>query len=344
MASRGGWRFGAITAALIVAAAHWSASKAAAEMVLEGECDGSSAILLAPGVFAVADDDRNVLMVYKTGGPKPVATIDLITWLKTNKKNKPDTDGNPRFDETDIEASARIGNRVYWIGSHGRAGDGDPDPARDRFFATDIGADISLSPVGAPYRNLRSDLVNQLKHPFASAYRPDVGKKGPAPESDAGFNIEAMAATPNGTLLIGFRNPRPAGKAQLVELKNPAAVVETGATALFTGPIGLDLGNRGIRALEPVANGYLVLAGPHGPAPGAPDDFRLYTWSGSTTAEPAPLAVSIPASFTPEAMFVDGDTLTLLSDDGDPLIDGTPCKAVSRANMRMRALAIPLPR
>ena len=54
-------------------------------------------------------------------------------------------------DEADLEDAARIGNRVYVIGSHGRNKDGKLERARYRFFGMDLagtGPSITLTVPG----------------------------------------------------------------------------------------------------------------------------------------------------------------------------------------------------
>ena len=80
-------------------------------------------------------------------------------------------------------------------------------------------------------------------------------------EAEGGFNIEGLAATPEGKLLIGLRNPLPQRRALVVPLENPAELIE-GKTARFGLPIELDLDQRGIRSLELVGASYLIVAGP----------------------------------------------------------------------------------
>ena len=64
--------------------------------------------------------------------------------------------------ESDLEAAAAVGTRVYWIGSHGRNAKGKPRPERQRFFATDIDPAAQppgVAPAGTPYRGLLDDLA-----------------------------------------------------------------------------------------------------------------------------------------------------------------------------------------
>ena len=44
--------------------------------------------------------------------------------------------GTPR--EVDLEASTRVGNRVFWLGSHSHSRDAEPVTNRARVFGTDV--------------------------------------------------------------------------------------------------------------------------------------------------------------------------------------------------------------
>src|SRR5438094_602992 len=82
--------------------------------------------------------------------------------------------------------------------------------------------------------------------------------------SDGALSIEGLASTPDGALLIGFRNPiTDDGKALVARLKNPDQVV-AGQPAEFGKPITLDLGGLGIRSMERRGDEYLIVAGRHG--------------------------------------------------------------------------------
>src|SRR5436190_1450267 len=72
----------------------------------------------------------------------------------------------------------------------------------------------------------------------------DAAKK--APKEEGGLNIESLCAVGE-TLYIGFRNPIPNGKALIVPLVNPSAVVDEGKPAQLGKPILIDLGGLGLR-------------------------------------------------------------------------------------------------
>ncbi|NCR43995.1 MAG: DUF3616 domain-containing protein, partial [Microcystis aeruginosa SX13-01] len=144
-----------------------------------------------------------------------------------------------------------------------------------------------------------------------------------APKAKGGLNIEGLTATPDGNILIGFRNPVPNGKALLLPLKNPKSLVtnSTTAKAEFDDPILLDLGRLGIRSIEfwPALEVYLIIAGEfHGG-----DQFVFYTWSGKK--EDAPEKI--------ESLQFPEDRFQILSDDGTiERVGNTPCKDIIDKN------------
>src|SRR5207247_2531869 len=98
------------------------------------------------------------------------------------------------------------------------------------------------------------------------------------PKARGALNIEGLSATPDGHLLIGFRNPIPGGKALLVPMLNPDAVIH-GQAAKFSEPILLDLGGLGIRDMAYWDGQYTIIAGPSA----GKRQSRLYEWLGGTT-------------------------------------------------------------
>lgn len=316
-----------------------------------GACDGSAAVALERDRFAVADDDSNVLNVYRMGQEAAILELDLDQFLETPKKKKLGPDGKPVFKEADIEGAARVGDRIYWIGSHGRDSDGNAEPGRSRLFATRIvshpdGARLEPIKSGA-YTALRENMFDdpklkplKLSKAFASGE-----KKGPAPEAKNGLNIEGLAATPEGGLLIGFRNPRPGKQAIVIPLNNPADVVDAGKKPDFGNPRLLDLEGRGIRSIEWINNVYLNVAGPYGEAgkSNIKPPFALFTWSGNEAdVKPRMMKkVKLPNDFSPEAVFeIPGSSnMMLLSDDGTD-----ECKDADRSRKSFRALIVPAPK
>ena len=275
------WRLLVVAALSTVTIFGVATAHAADITTYRAACDGSAAVALDRDRFAVADDDSNVLNVYRTGQEAAIQELNLDQFLEAPKKKKPGPDGKPVFKEADIEGAARVGDRIYWIGSHGRDSDGNAEPGRSRLFATRIVSHPDgprLEPIkpGA-YTALRENMFDDLKlkplklsEAFASGE-----KKGPAPEAKNGFNIEGLAATPEGGLLIGFRNPRPGKQAIVIPLNNPADVVDAGKRPVFGNPRLLDFEGRGIRSIEWINNVYVIVAGPYGNAKEVEDQAAI---------------------------------------------------------------------
>ncbi len=294
-------------------------------------CDASAAVRLGTSTqFAVASDEDNVLRVYDRNAPgAPVSRVDVTAFLAPDDPDEP---------EGDIEGAAQIGDRIYWIGSHGRSRKGRERKARQRLFATTLSARdgvFRLAPVGVPYMHLLRDLATA-----PSLRRFDLASAAMrTPEEAGGLNVEGLAASPDGALLAGFRNPIPGGRALIVRIENPARLVD-GADAAARVMIGghLDLGGRGIRALEfvPSLNGYLIVAG-------AFDDtrtFAVYRWAGGADDPAFELDVEGLNGVNPEELLVVAGeeaslTVDLLSDDGGS--GKGACKESPLAARRFRA-------
>jgi len=295
-----------------------------------GMCDASAMVPLTDDLFVVGDDEDNFLRIYsrRTGG-LPVATYDVSRFLGFKKSSG----------ETDIEGAARLGDRIYWISSHGRNAKGKEQPRRQRFFATQVrmqGNQVLLEPVGIPYAGLLRDLAEA---PQLQRFQLAHAARG-APKNPGSLNIEGLAATSEGGLLIGFRNPIPQGKALVVPLMNPAEVI-AGRPARLGEPRQLDLGGLGIRSLERWQDGYLILAGPSDSA----GSSRLYIWPGDARP-PRRLEPVDFGDLNPEAIAAwpdeDGNQWLVLSDDGARICDGVECKRLKDPRRkRFRALLIP---
>jgi len=135
-----------------------------------GTCDASAAVAINQDMFIVADDENNVLRVYKTTqGGVPLFSYDMTEFL----------DIEPKYQEADIEGATRINQRIYWISSHGRNKDGKVRPNRYRFFATTVktkNANVTIEPVGKPCKTLIHDLVKSENMKFFYFLREDCRK------------------------------------------------------------------------------------------------------------------------------------------------------------------------
>jgi hypothetical protein len=291
-----------------------------------GTSDASAAVALGKDMFVVADDENNILRIYKTNRTsQPVFSCDLTQFL----------DIDPEHPEADIEGATTLGDYIYWITSHGRNRDGKIRASRYRFFATKVEVEsqnFSIQPVGISCKSLVHQLVKaenmgQLgldrATGFGAVNLTKRQRKKLAPKKE-GLNIEALCASTDAkTMYIGFRNPRPDSKALVVALSNPQQVIEVVERPIFEEPILWDLKGRGIRAMEysDFHKAYFIIAGPHDDRPG----FVLYRWSGKKD-KPPKLVRELNLDkydFSPEALvtFKDSERFLLLSDDGTLPID-----------------------
>jgi hypothetical protein len=257
----------------------------------------------------VADDEDNVLRIYdaEVGGP-PLDAIDLSEVLAL-----------PGGGEADLEAATRIGDRAFFLSSHGRTSRGEPDPNRFAFFSlqlTEAGAHLA----GTPYRMLLQDLMDApALHAFDLRTAVARGQ----------LSFEGMTATPDGALWLGLRSPVPRGQALVLQLGNPLEVMQ-GAAPRLASPHRLDLGGLGVRGLSFWHGSYLVIAGPAGD--GGP--FALYRWQGS--GAPELLEAELLRGLGPEGFFSHEarDEVLVLSDDGTRLVGGVPCKHLPTAERK----------
>jgi Protein of unknown function (DUF3616) len=298
-----------------------------------GMCDASAAVDLGNGQFVVADDETPDLFIFKREGPL-VHRIPLAVALGNVKQKD---DGSSKAEESDTEGAAQIGDRIYWISSHGLKGKADKvtqkvnykaAPYRLRFFATQLTPQDETMPLRLVGR-VRTDLREVLaQHPPSDLPSQALGK---GPEEEGGFNIEGLSAGPRGSLFIGLRNPLDHGQALVLPLLNPQQVIDDGAPFNLGKVIPLDLGGRGIRSIEKVGRNWLIVGGPIGdltettPKP----YFELFSWTGERGDKPKPIQDIIAPGFRPEALFYDRQRkeLVMLSDDGDELVvDDEKCK------------------
>ncbi|MEA1888815.1 MAG: DUF3616 domain-containing protein, partial [Pseudomonadota bacterium] len=178
--------------------------------------------------------------------------------------------------EMDIEAATVSGKQIWWTGSHSLDKNGVAAPYRHMFFATNIpSADLSdlrivTRPVDLTAVLLKSEKVAKV---LTENARNRLSKQG-------GINIEGLAATADGGVLVGFRSPLngangTSGNALVVKLFPVQGMFEVQQAYL------VDLGDRGIRDIVNYANGYMIIAGPVASA----GEFALYTWDGNSRPE-----------------------------------------------------------
>ena len=323
--------------------------------MFRGMCDASASAYLGAEQFVMADDESNVLRIYDLAEGKkfPAGVLDLGQFLGAEDQGHP---------ESDIEGCTQIGDTLYWITSHGRNKDGKWRPMRYRFFATRMvpgkGGKFTLEPKGQPFLGLVLGLA-RLKDPRLLPYIGVAGRKDKdnAPKKE-GLNIESLCTSEDGKIIyIGFRNPRPGGKALLLPLLNPEElVIEDAAEPKFGAPIYFDFGGLGFRAMEysPFHRDHIIIAGAHGNK----GSSQLYRWSGDPESKPR--RIRQVGSFNPETVLVNpaSGLLRLFSDDGsvlykvkpeqslEPLEDGhCECKHLKDQKMRgFRMVEFDLPR
>jgi hypothetical protein len=281
----------------------------------------------------MGNDEDSILRVYgPTDSGSTTASFDISAFVEKDQRNA----------EVDVEGVTRIGDILYWIGSHGANSRGKSQPSARRLFATRVAVvsgKAEITPLGKPYENLVEDLIAD---PAFAAFDLEAAAKR-APKTPNALNIEGLTATPTGGLLIGFRNPIPHGRALLVPLENPREVVEGKARAKLGAPVLLSLGGLGVRSIEysPARREYLIVAGPDG----VEGPFHLYTWTGSPTEAPQQVPHVEFTGLQPEALIVFPETpdeIVILSDDGTRLVDGVQSKDLPPMQREFRSLRVRL--
>lgn len=291
----------------------------------EGVCDASAAVFVERGktLFLVANDEdqhETVLRLYDAAGEGPaVAESRLSTAALQPDEEEP---------EIDLEGSAWLGDRIFWIGSHSRSKKGKKRPSRHRLFATRY-KDGKAEVTGQPYTSLVKDLAPLL----------NVELDPKRPPKDGGLSIEGLsAARRDGELLIGLRSPLAGDCAVLVSLRNAAAIVDQGKPAKFGPTMLLDLDGRGIRSIDwwPERECYLLLAGPSGDGGG---DYELLRWSGRGGEAPEAiegLPFELIDGGAPEALLIEraSETVYIMFDEGNRAVDGVKCKDAAVRSFR----------
>lgn len=278
-----------------------------------GLCEASAAVRLDGNRFAVASDEADKLkgrkdkvLIYRRGQATPVGDATIK-------------------DVKDLEAAAGAGDgRIYWITSHSLNKEGANKSKRRELVATAIAGETLA--VKNRFTGLRARIASAL----------GVGEW----PLEASLNIEGMAVTPEGDLLLGLRAPLKGDKADedapakaaIVKIPHAAGLTSGSPEAVTqAGAVWwLDLQGRGIRSLERFGTGaeaYLIVAGATregdiGPA--------LFWWDGkSDTVTPGPAWPGAdgkpPSGFTPEAAIVWDDGAIEIFGDNEPDGKGGGC-------------------
>ncbi|HEY4105957.1 MAG TPA: hypothetical protein VGM44_18780, partial [Polyangiaceae bacterium] len=226
--------------------------------------------------------------------------------------------------------------------SHGRNKNGKLERSRYRFFAVDVSGSAPNIAISVPgyTSTLLDDLLDAsnwvtpnttvISTLNAAANLGTSTDADLAPKVD-GSNIEGLAWVPTAArpkqLVLGFRNPSQGNDAILISLLNADAVLG-GAKPSFGEAVLLDLEGLRVRALtwSKIHNAVLLIAGPKDV--GGP--FRLFEWNGAPAdaAKPVQDLTDVPTDSAPEAIVVYENTrdIQVLYDQGEHLIDDTPCK------------------
>lgn len=183
-------------------------------------------------------------------------------------------------DEADAEGAAFDNGHFYVIGSHGTSRYKNEFQA-SRFSAYRIKLDGSVQASGALARLLPGV--------------PGIGEHLCAKEQagsceslqHGGANIEGLAAR-GGNLYVGFRAPSPGGNAFILRVAEEAVFGSAApASQTFRVNLGQDDAGRdlGIRDISPVADGFLILAGPALPeGDNAVGSGKIFYWGENDTA------------------------------------------------------------
>jgi len=166
--------------------------------------DASTAIALDANWMVVGDDEANALRIYPRAGGAAVKEWSFASDLGLGS------------DELDLEAGTRIGDTLYFIGSHSNASDGADENNREHIFAATIsgsGAGTTFSDIDQ-YGGLEGALAtwdSSNAHGLGANYfgLAASSANGLPPEAVDGFSIEGMTASQDGSnLLLGFRAPQ----------------------------------------------------------------------------------------------------------------------------------------
>ena len=290
----------------------------------------SSAVVAMDGTHMfVADNEHQKLRLFQrfptTSCRNPIYTLDVTSSLDLPTNN----------DEVDLEAMAmtRVNgtNRIYWLASHSNGENGDVHPNRCRLFATSVQGNGTGSPPYSltyleRYDHLKADLCawdRSNLHGLGSNYFGLAASTNSGISSIAlnGFNIEGLCFAPDGvTAYLGFRTPlvnaigpttamAQRTNALVIPLLNMGELITNNPVrgpgrARFGAPFTLNLRKRGIRSMDMSYPGnYLITSGPTGAAsspPVAPNNFRLYTWTGNRSHAPIERLTTFPDGYTPE--------------------------------------------
>lgn len=293
-----GWRTGRTPVAWVltlgVAVVGWAAGPGGVVAVPEV----SGAAFLEGGRLVVCHDGENGLAQFPRGAARAVegrleGRGESLTGLLRG-----------RVATADLEDLASDGRgTVYAVASHARDRFGEPPDAHYRLLRLRFEGGRAVEAVATDA--LLQAIVNDV--PFLA----DAIRRTPA---RTGLNIEGLALTPEGELLIGLRaptvtesTPRPHGgqeDAVVLTLKNPADVF-SGRKAELGEVVKVDLRGQGIRGMawDAGRGGVWLVAGLSAePTHPVASEWRLWFWDRKATPRAVPVPDAGPAQ--PEAVAV----------------------------------------
>ena len=99
-----------------------------------GSSEASSAISVGENYMLVADNEDEVIRLYH----RQQSGLPIKKFNFRNDLELTDTDNNGNLREVDLEASTRVDDRIYWLGSHSNSNSGNIRENRYRLFAADV--------------------------------------------------------------------------------------------------------------------------------------------------------------------------------------------------------------
>ena len=261
--------------------------------VLLGSSDASTTIAVGDGYLLVADDEKSGIGLYDAD----------VSGREVKRQLAGPPPSGLGESEIDYESSARKGDSIWWLGSHGNAKDGEVQASRHSIYRTTLtgsGAGATLTPAGVRYGNLRNDLVAWDRAHGDTYGLAHATGTGQGPDGPAQFNIEGAEFSPDGSALyLGFRAPvypaAPGGDALIVPLLNLEALTAgTADRAQFGQPILLDLDGQSIREIRKNDRGEYLIIGANAVFNQAASRQTLWAWNGDPDAQPRKLTTELP--------------------------------------------------
>lgn len=262
------WRIVVCLLALGLAAPAPGAVTSLGSVRTDGEIEGDkdiSAVALFGRFLALASDETTWIEVFEEVGD---AGYRLRPELR-----RPVVEGSQ---EVDFEAMALSGNVLYVTGSHSwlrKKLDDKDSVAKNRRKLLNLELEKSrctLARLSADPATGALEITGRINLREHLLRDPILGPFCNIPSKENGLDIEGLAADGD-QLFAGLRSPVLRGNLVPVVILHFAR--PEGYTLRF-----LDLGGQGIRELQKVDDGFLVLGGPAADASGV---FTLYWWDGS---------------------------------------------------------------